>query len=233
MDTFKAAFAHQVEGFAKGEQDAHHTCHHHEDSEDALLCGPRDEAINHIRAGFLRTLHQAGEVIALIDVIQEIHEGHIHSHFKNQREDVCPPKTTALLSGVGVQPLTALAVFDAVLPLAFLTIGHMQHHQERRTGDEDELQSPQTYVGHWEEVVVANVMAARLSSVTRKVFLLVAPYFLRSYDEDHDPEKEDYGQPDTAECGGVLVDPTQETLKKSPIHGTRERSGYLTWIPLT
>uniref|UniRef100_A0A673L7U5 Uncharacterized protein n=1 Tax=Sinocyclocheilus rhinocerous TaxID=307959 RepID=A0A673L7U5_9TELE len=98
----------------------------------------------------------------------------------------------------------------------------MQHHEERRTGDEDELQRPQTYVGHREEVVVANVMAARLSSVTRKVFLLVAPYLLRSYDEDHDPEKEDYGQPDTAECGGVLVDPTQETLKKSPIHGTRE-----------
>lgn len=228
MNTFKAAFAHQVEDFAEGEQDAHHTCHHHEDGEDTLLCGPRDEAIHHIRAGTLRTLHQGGEVIALIDVIQEIHESRIHSHFKNQREDVRPPKTTAFLPGVGVQPLTALAEFDTMLPFTLLTIGHMQHHEERWTGDEDKLQSPQTYVGHREEVVVANVMAAWLSSVTCKVFLLVTPYLLRSYDEDHDPEQEDYGQPDTAKCGGVLVDPTQETLKKSPIHGTRERSGYHT-----
>ncbi len=233
VDTFKAAFAHQVKGFAEGEQDAHQTCHHHEDGEDPLLCGPSDEAVNHIGTGMLRTLHQGGEVIALINVIQEIHEGHIHCHFKNQREDVCPPKSPPLLSGVDVQPLTALAVFEAVLPLAFLTVGHMQHHKERRTGDEDELQRPQTYVGHREEVVVANVMAARLSSVTHKVFLLVTPYLLRSYDEDHDPEKEDYGKPDTAKCGGVLVNPTQKTLKKSPIHGTCERSGYLTWIPLT
>lgn len=228
MDTFKAAFAHQVEGFAKGEQDAHHTCHHHEDSEDALLCGPRDEAINHIGARRLRTLHQSGEVIALIDVIQEIHEGHIHSHLKNQREDVRPPKTTALLSSVGIQLLTALTVFQVVLPLTFITVGHMQHHKERWTGDKDKLQRPQTYVGHWEVVVEANVMAARLICVALKVFLFITPYFLRSYDVDQDPKKEDYGEPDTAECGGVIVDPTQEILEKNPIHGPLERLGYLT-----
>uniref|UniRef100_A0A8C1MUS7 Uncharacterized protein n=1 Tax=Cyprinus carpio TaxID=7962 RepID=A0A8C1MUS7_CYPCA len=86
----------------------------------------------------------------------------------------------------------------------------MQHHKERRTGDKDKLQRPQTYVGHWEVVVEANVMAARLICVALKVFLFITPYFLRSYD------------PDTAECGGVIVDPTQEILEKNPIHGPLE-----------
>lgn len=81
-------------------------------------------------------------------------------------------------------------------------------------------------MGHREEVVIANVVAARLSSVTCKVFLLIAPHLLCSDNEDHYPEKEDYGQPDTTEHGGVLVDPAQETLEKSPIHDTCERSGY-------
>lgn len=161
-------------------------------------------------------------------MVEQVDKGRINAHLKYQREDVRPPQPTALLSRVFVQPLTVIAVLQTILSFSFLAVGHVQHHEERRAGDEDELQRPQAYVGHRKEVVVTNVVAAGLSRVTREVLLIVAPHLLGGNDEDHDSEEEDYGEPHAAERGGVLVDPAEETLKKSPIHGDCELSGCLT-----
>lgn len=94
----------------------------------------------------------------------------------------------------------------------------MHHHQERRASDEDELQRPQPDVGDGEEVVVADVVAARLSRVAFEVFLLVAPHLLSRHHKNHDPEEEDNGEPHAAKGGGVFVHPAEEALEECPVH---------------
>lgn len=94
----------------------------------------------------------------------------------------------------------------------------MAHHHQRRAGDEDELQGPQTDVRDGEDVVVAHVDAARLGRVADKVLALIAPHSLGRHHENHHPEDEDHGEPDTAEHSGVLVNPAEECLQCRPIH---------------
>lgn len=97
-----------------------------------------------------------------------------------------------------------------VLHVLLLTILDVPHHHQRRAGDEDELQCPQADVGDGEDVVVAHVVAARLERVADKVLALIAPHSLGRHHEHHYAEDEDHRQPDAAEHGGVLVDPTEE-----------------------
>ncbi len=104
-------------------------------------------------------------------------------------------------------------VRGGVLHVLLLTILDMPHHHQRRTGDEDELQGPQADVGDGEDVVVAHVIAARLCRVAHKVLAVIAPHSLGRHHEHHHPEDEDHGEPDSAEHGGVLVDPTEECLQ--------------------
>lgn len=40
----------------------------------------------------------------------------------------------------------------------------MRHHHQRRTGDKDQLQCPQTDMGDGEDVVIADVGTARLET---------------------------------------------------------------------
>uniref|UniRef100_A0A8C6TQ14 Uncharacterized protein n=1 Tax=Neogobius melanostomus TaxID=47308 RepID=A0A8C6TQ14_9GOBI len=77
---------------------------------------------------------------------------------------------------------------------------------------------PQTHMRHREEVVVADVVTARLSRVAFKVLLLISPYLLCCHHKHHDPEEEDDGQPHTAKGCGIFVDPTEEALEECPVH---------------
>uniref|UniRef100_A0A8D3BG31 Uncharacterized protein n=1 Tax=Scophthalmus maximus TaxID=52904 RepID=A0A8D3BG31_SCOMX len=83
-------------------------------------------------------------------------------------------------------------------------------------------------VGDGEEVIVADVGAARLAGVAVKVPLVVAPDALGGHHEDHHPEDEDHRQPDASEGSGVFVDSTEKALEKLPIHEVSVDS-----VPLT
>uniref|UniRef100_A0A4X2K573 Uncharacterized protein n=1 Tax=Vombatus ursinus TaxID=29139 RepID=A0A4X2K573_VOMUR len=124
-----------------------------------------------------------------------------------------------LLAGIVIEPGTFVPVLLSVSPLPLLPVGYVHDDQQRGAGDEDELQSPQADVGDGEEVVVADVGAARLARVTVKVLLLITPHALRRYHVHQHTEDEDHGEPDTAESRGVLVDSAQERLQGLPVHG--------------
>uniref|UniRef100_A0A8C2U3R6 Uncharacterized protein n=1 Tax=Coturnix japonica TaxID=93934 RepID=A0A8C2U3R6_COTJA len=91
--------------------------------------------------------------------------------------------------------------------------------QQRGTGDQDELQSPQADVGDGEEVVVADVGATWLPSVAIKVFVVIAPDALSCHHVDQKAEDEDEGEPNAAEGCGILIDPTEQPLEHRPVHG--------------
>uniref|UniRef100_A0A3B4XJT5 Uncharacterized protein n=1 Tax=Seriola lalandi dorsalis TaxID=1841481 RepID=A0A3B4XJT5_SERLL len=69
-----------------------------------------------------------------------------------------------------------------------------------------------------EEVVIADIVAPRLSRVAFEVFLFVTPYLLCCHHKHHDPEEEDNGEPHSAEGCGVLVHPAEEALEECPVH---------------
>lgn len=105
-----------------------------------------------------------------------------------------------------------------MLALTIFAVGHMKRHKERWAGDKDQLQSPEASVSDGVVVVVAHIVATGLPGVAVKVLLLVAPDLLASHQEDQKPEDEDDCEPDATKRRGVLVHPTEETLKESPVH---------------
>lgn len=83
-------------------------------------------------------------------------------------------------------------------------------------------------MGNGEEVVVADVRAARLLGVAVEVLLLIAPNFLSRYNVNHHSEDKNHREPDPAECGGIFVYPTEKGLKSLPVHGSEQ--GQLTLL---
>lgn len=84
-ETLAEAFAHQVEDFDDGEEDADQAGDHHEDGEDPLLGGPRDEAVHRVRAGLLLALDERGEVVTLVDVVEKVDKSGVDADFEDQR----------------------------------------------------------------------------------------------------------------------------------------------------
>lgn len=217
-EALTAALADQVKDFENGEEDAGQAGDHHEDGEDAFLSGPSDEAVHLVGTGLLFALDERGEIVTLIDVVEEVDEGGVHGYFEHQSEDVGPPQASALLARVLVEAVAVLAILEPVFPFPVIPVGHVHHHQERGAGDEDELKGPQADMGDREEVVVADVVAPRLSRVALEVFLFVTPYLFRRHHKHHDPEEENDREPHSTESCGVLVHPTEEALEECPVH---------------
>uniref|UniRef100_A0A8C3EJV5 Uncharacterized protein n=1 Tax=Corvus moneduloides TaxID=1196302 RepID=A0A8C3EJV5_CORMO len=96
----------------------------------------------------------------------------------------------------------------------------MHEDQEGRTRHQDELQGPEADVGDGEEVVEADVGAARLPRVAIKVLVVIAPDPLGRHQVDQQAEDEDEGEPDAAKGCGVLVDASEELLERPPVHGS-------------
>uniref|UniRef100_A0A8C7B1I9 Uncharacterized protein n=1 Tax=Neovison vison TaxID=452646 RepID=A0A8C7B1I9_NEOVI len=82
-----------------------------------------------------------------------------------------------------------------------------------------ELQGPEADVGNGEEVVVADIGAARLLGVAVKVLLLVPPHALCGHYIHQHAEDEHHRQPDAPERRRVLVHAAQEGLERLPVHG--------------
>lgn len=217
-ETLTAAFANQVEDFENGEEDADEAGDHHEEGKDSFLGGPGDEAVHFVGTGLLLALDERGEVIALVDVVEEEHKRGVHSYFEDQSEDVGPPQAAALLAGVLVETAAVFTVLQLVFPFLVLPVGNVHHNQEGRAGDKDELQCPQPHVRDREEVVVADVVAAGLNRVALKVFLFITPHLLCRHHKHHDPKEENNGEPNSAEGCGVFVHPAEEALEECPVH---------------
>lgn len=151
--------------------------------------------------------------------MQDVEEGHLDARLDEQTDQVGPPQPAVLPARVVVQ-LAVLASLGPVFALAVVTVRHVHDHHERGARDEDELQGPQADVGDGEEVVVADVGAARLLGVAVEVLLLVAPNPLGRHHVHHHPEHEHHRQPHAPERRGVLVHSAQEGLEGLPVHGS-------------
>lgn len=215
---FTAALPHKVDYFKDGEQDADKAGDHHKYCEDAFLCGTSDEAVHLVWTGFLLTLDERWEVIAFIDTVQEVHKGGIHNNLEKQGQNIGPPEASTFLASVLVKATAVVAMFEAIFSFPVFSIGHMHHHQERGTSDKNELQSPQANMGNGEEMVKADIVAARLCCVACKVLLLISPHLLGSHNKDHHPKDKNDRQPHPPESCRILVDSTEKALKECPVH---------------
>uniref|UniRef100_A0A3Q1I3I2 Uncharacterized protein n=1 Tax=Acanthochromis polyacanthus TaxID=80966 RepID=A0A3Q1I3I2_9TELE len=84
-------------------------------------------------------------------------------------------------------------------------VGHVHGDQQGRSGDQDELESPEADVGDGEEVVVADAVAARLLGIAGEAGLFVAPNALSCNHQDQDAKNEQDREPDAADASGVSV----------------------------
>lgn len=92
-------------------------------------------------------------------------------------------------------------------------MGNVHGYQQGRSGDQDELECPESNVGDGEEVVVADTVATRLLRVAGEARLLVAPHALGCNHEDQDAENEEHGEPDSTDAGGVAVHTANDSIK--------------------
>lgn len=225
--TANDAFGDQIDDLADTEHYAECRSSDHEIGEDSFLCGSADVTVHNVGTRLDVTLHQPGQVETVVDVVEDVQEGDLDAGLDEKADQVRPPQSTVLLPRVVVEP-GFFTVLLTVLAFALVTVLHVHDDHQRRTGDEDELQSPQSDVGNGEEEVVADVRAARLLGVAVKVLLLIAPNSLGCYNINHHSEHKNHRKPYPAECGGVFVHPTEKGLKSLPVHGSEQ--GQLTLL---
>lgn len=144
--------------------------------------------------------------------MQEIEEDDLNTQLEEEGQEVSPPQTTVFLSSVAIQFGTVFPIFFPVLPFSVLTVGHMHDDEQRWTGDENQLQGPETDVGDGEKMIVANIGAARLPVIAVKILLLISPHPLSSYHINKHTENKDHREPDTAKSSGVFVHSAQQAL---------------------
>ena len=212
----------EVEDLTDSEDDADGRGPDHEISEDSLLGWPSNVAVYSVGTGLhAAALDQPWQVEAVPHLVEEVEEQDLYDELEEEAEQVGPPQPAVLLARVAVQLGTILPILLPVLFLTVLPVSHVHDDQQGGTSDKDELQSPEADVGDGEEVVIADVGAARLARIAIKVLLLVPPDPFGCHHIDQDTEDEDHGEPNATEGCGVFVDPTEQPLQRLPIHGER------------
>lgn len=114
-----------------------------------------------------------GQIVAMIYPVEDVEEWRVESSLEDQTKQIRPPQSSSLLSWIGIQ-VRALMQLHILLVLSF-TKFYMRYHHQWRAGDKDQLQRPQTDVGDGEDVVVADIGAARLEA-KKKVFFFFLTY---------------------------------------------------------
>uniref|UniRef100_A0A7N6AP62 Uncharacterized protein n=1 Tax=Anabas testudineus TaxID=64144 RepID=A0A7N6AP62_ANATE len=89
----------------------------------------------------------------------------------------------------------------------------MHGYQQSRSGDQDELERPQTDVGDGKKVVIADTVAARLLGVAREAGFLITPHALGCNHQDQDAENEQDRKPDASNACGVSVHATDDSIE--------------------
>uniref|UniRef100_A0A8C6YDC5 Uncharacterized protein n=1 Tax=Naja naja TaxID=35670 RepID=A0A8C6YDC5_NAJNA len=78
----------------------------------------------------------------------------------------------------------------------------MHDDEQRRAGDKNQLQGPETDMGDGEKMIIANIGATRLPVVAVKILLLISPHPLSSYHINKDTKNKDHREPDAAKIHG-------------------------------
>uniref|UniRef100_A0A3B3SVV3 Uncharacterized protein n=1 Tax=Paramormyrops kingsleyae TaxID=1676925 RepID=A0A3B3SVV3_9TELE len=95
----------------------------------------------------------------------------------------------------------------------------MSQVQERRSGDEDDLQHPEADMRDGEGLVVTDVLTAGLLGVALEGRLLVPPGTLHRGAQHQDAEDEEHRQPDLPPGCGVGLDLSEANSLCAPTHG--------------
>lgn len=77
-------FADEVTHLTDAHQDANSRGDHHEKGEDPLFRGTRYVAVDRVGAWLQGALGQAGHVVALVDVVQDVEEASVKARLDNQ-----------------------------------------------------------------------------------------------------------------------------------------------------
>lgn len=72
MNCFNYFLSDQIAHLTRAHQDAQCRRDHHEEREDSLFCGPRDETVHRIRTRVQGALGDTGHVEAVVDVMEEV-----------------------------------------------------------------------------------------------------------------------------------------------------------------
>ncbi|CAG5928452.1 unnamed protein product [Menidia menidia] len=214
----------QVEHLRHGQRQGHAGHHQHEDDEDGLLGGPGHVALHGEGAGLPRA-GEHGHHHEAVQVVLAHDEGRLDQDLHHQLGQVAAQEVPLDLH----LPLVVRVLGQLVLPgspgarqlfseLVLLVddVHGVGQVDQRRRGDEDDLQHPEADVRDGEGVVVADVLATGLLGVAHEVRLLVPPHVLRAGAQDHDPEQEQDAHPDLPDHRGVGLDFFQQGRQKAP-----------------
>lgn len=206
--------ADQVEHLkdVEDQRDAGH--HQHEDDEDGLLCGSGHVTLHGEGTGLLGA-GEHGDHDETVQVVLSHDESGLDEDLDHKLGQVAPQQVPLDLD---MSPfITVLGLFEIPgtigagqqLPQLVLLVDDMHgmtQVDQRRRGDEDDLQDPETDVGDGERPVVADVLATGLLSVADETGLLVAPDALSTRSQNQDSEQEEHTHPDLPDHRGMGLD---------------------------